>query len=236
MKRVYLICVLLVVTTGCARVNTAAHKAFFNPNTLIPLVGAGIFSIDDFDERVSRWATKHCPIYGSPENAKRVSDSIKSVLEIETYVTALAVKESKLERLGIEWATFKAVGSTTNITKETTSRTRPNGTNDLSFPSACTSFAFTGSTLSNLNLDYIDMRSEVKEVIKIGNVGLASSVAWARVERGAHYPSDVLAGAALGHFMSAFIHNLFLTPKDERASLAIVPIEGGAMARLSYSF
>lgn len=39
-------------------------------------------------------------------------------------------------------------------------------------------------------------------------MALASAVAWARVERGRHFPSDVLAGAALGHFLSAFCRPL----------------------------
>jgi hypothetical protein len=36
---------------------------------------------------------------------------------------------------------------------------------------------------------------------------LAAATAWARVEAEKHYPTDVLAGAALGHFLTAVIHD-----------------------------
>jgi hypothetical protein len=39
---------------------------------------------------------------------------------------------------------------------------------------------------------------------------LAVGTAWARVEAKKHFPSDVLAGAALGSFISAFVHDAFL--------------------------
>lgn len=234
MKRAYLVCVLFgIMSAGCAmRITTAAHKAFFNPNTLIPLVGAGLFSVDDFDERVSRWATKHSPVYGSPGNAAAFRSSIKDILEIETYVTAAVTSNSQLKRMGVDWAAFKAVHSTTSFLKQGTSRTRPNGTNDSSFPSGCTSKVFTASTLSNRNIGFINMPDNLKKGLQFGNIGLASGVGWSRIESGTHYPSDVLAGAALGHFLSAFIHDVFLL----EPGFSIVPFEGGLMVRLSYSF
>jgi hypothetical protein len=35
--------------------------------------------------------------------------------------------------------------------------------------------------------------------------------AWSRVEAGKHYLSDALAGFALGHFLGAFVNDLFLS-------------------------
>ena len=42
---------------------------------------------------------------------------------------------------------------------------------------------------------------------------IAAGTAWARVEGGVHYPSDVLFGAALGNFVAVFVHDAFL-PAD----------------------
>jgi membrane-associated phospholipid phosphatase len=72
---------------------------------------------------------------------------------------------------------------------------------------------------------------------RVGNIVLATGVAWARVEAGAHYPSDVLAGAALGHFLSAFIYDGFMgLPEHKRWGLYVSPTKGGAMIGLSFGF
>jgi len=53
--------------------------------------------------------------------------------------------------------------------------------------------------------------------LQLGNLLLATGVGVARVEAGAHYPADVLAGAAIGHFLSAFIYDAFIgLPEHER--------------------
>ena len=62
-------------------------------------------------------------------------------------------------------------------------------------------------------------------------------MAWARVEGDRHYPSDVLAGAALGHFLSAFIHDAFLgLPEDKKFDFAVFAYKNGAMARVLFAF
>jgi membrane-associated phospholipid phosphatase len=55
-------------------------------------------------------------------------------------------------------------------------------------------------------------------------MGEASAVgcAWARIESGAHYPSDVLAGAALGNFTTLFIQEAF-DFHDSPFSLVVFP-------------
>ena len=81
-------------------------------------------------------------------------------------------------------------------------------------------------TLANRDLDYIDLPKDFRPVLKIGNTLVASGVAWARVEGRRHYPSDVLVGAALGHFLTAFIHDAFLNlPEDSNVEFAISPVE-----------
>jgi len=138
------------------------------------------------------------------------------------------------------FAAWEAVYTATSFLKQETNRVRPSGGNDLSFPSGCTSIAFSSATLSNRNLDYIDeewMSDNLRKGLQFGNICLASGVAWAKVEGNAHYPSDVLVGAALGHFLSAFIYDAFFgLPKNEGVKFSVVPSEGGAMAQLSFHF
>jgi hypothetical protein len=52
--------------------------------------------------------------------------------------------------------------------------------------------------------------------------GFGYATAWARIEAGAHYPTDVLAGAALGNFVSLFVHDAFLGG-DCSVSVTVTP-------------
>jgi hypothetical protein len=73
--------------------------------------------------------------------------------------------------------------------------------------------------------------------LQVGNIVLATFTAWARVEAQKHYPSDMLAGAALGHFLTAFIHDAFLgLPEDMRFGIVIIPLKGGGKAEVSFHF
>ncbi len=91
--------------------------------------------------------------------------------------------------------------------------------------------------LSNRNLDSIELPQEVRIPLKVVNILLGSTVAWGRVEAQAHYPSDVLAGAALGNFLSATVHDSFLNlPKDKTYGFGISPMKGGVKAELYFTF
>lgn len=228
------------------RIAKAARDAFLSPHTLIPLAGAAAFAIDDFDERTSDWATKHTPIFGSEEDAREASNDLKTVLGAETLVTAIATPSgdeagpwayAKLKGLAVEGAAIGLTQSLTGVLKSAVSRDRPNQENDNSFPSGHSSSAFAYATLSNRNLDSIDLPTGIRPVLQTGNAILAGGVAWARVEGRKHYPSDVLFGAALGHFVTAFIHDAFLNlPDPERTSLTTFPVETGAGIQLAIRF
>ncbi len=228
------------------RIGRAAHDAFFDSRTLVPLGGALVFAIDDFDERVSDWAVKRNPIFGSVDNAIDASDYLKDALEAEVLITALATPGgdasgqwaySKLKGLGVE---LVAAGVTTGLTdglKDATNRERPDKSTRRSFPSAHASGAFSYMTLANRNIDSIDMPQALKPPLKIGNFLLASGVVWARVEGQRHYPSDVLAGAALGRFLTAFIHDAFMNlPEDGNVDFVVFPAKSGAGIALSFRF
>jgi hypothetical protein len=64
---------------------------------------------------------------------------------------------------------------------------------------------------------------------------MGTGVAWARVEAGAHFPSDVLAGAALGNFLSAVVHDSFMNlPREKGYGFSVFPLKGGVMAKLCF--
>jgi hypothetical protein len=234
------------VPVNTSRISRAAHDAFFNANTLIPLASALVLGIDDFDERVSDWAVKHNPVFGSESNARDASDYLRAAIRTEAIITALATPSgddpeqwmvSKAKGFGVELAAAGATSGATDLLKGATNRTRPDESSDRSFPSGHASGAFSYMTLANRNIDSIDMPRAVKTPLKIGNYLLASGVAWARVEGRRHYPSDVLAGAALGHFLTAFIHDAFMNlQQDGNIDIVAFPVKRGAGIALAFRF
>jgi hypothetical protein len=228
------------------RIVKAAADALLDPQTWVPAAGALVFTIDQWDYKVSHWASEHTPIFGSQEDALQASDDLWSFLETEMPVTALATPSgdnpqewviAKAKGLVVEYGAIGTNGYATEWLKDGAGRKRPNGKDHQSFPSGHSSSSFAHATLSNRNLDSIDMPGGLRQALQIGNLGLAGTVAWARVEGKAHYPSDVLAGAALGHFLTAFIYDAFMNlPKDSRLDVAISPTDGGATMQVAIRF
>jgi hypothetical protein len=60
--------------------------------------------------------------------------------------------------------------------------------------------------------------------ISLGTITAAT--AWARVEAYQHYPSDVLAGIAIGHFFGAFVTDAFVGAERESGPGLAPPLPG----------
>ncbi len=227
------------------RIPSAAYHAFFDLQTLVPAAGALVFTLDHYDKRVSRWATTHHPLFGSENTASQASDYLVYTLGVETFATALATPSGnnpkdwtldKVKGISVELGAELVTAGTTSLLKDATNRTRPDG-GGKSFPSGHVSDAFSSATLANRNLNSITMPEEMRMPLQIGNLLLATGAGWARVEAGRHYPSDVLAGAALGHFLSAFVHDSFMgLPEHKRLGLYVSPTKHGVMIGLSFGF
>ncbi len=212
------------------RVGRAARDALLSPATWVPLAGAGVFALGDLDERISDWASEHHPLFGSESGAADASNYLIGMLGAEALGTALATPSggtpgawalAKLKGGAVEAGAVVATGALTGWLKDGSNRERPDGSDHESFPSGHTSLAFTFATLANRNLDSLDSLGDFRTPLQITNTVLASGVAWARIEARKHHPSDVLFGAALGHFLTAFIHDAFLNlPEDDHDSSA----------------
>jgi len=228
------------------RVAQAAYDAFLSPGTLVPLTGALAIRIDNLDQRLSDWAVDHTPLFGSPSHAGVVSDYLRDALILEALALPLATPSgdtlgewapAKLQGYAVEFGAIGAVGAATEVLKVEMHRHRPDGSDDMSFPSGHTSAAFSCATLANRNLDSIGALEDVRPVLEVANTVLAAGAGWARVEAGKHYPSDVLFGAALGHFLTAFVHDAFMNlPKDSKVDFDFFPVENGAGFELAFRF
>lgn len=78
----------------------------------------------------------------------------------------------------------------TSAFKSLASRTRPDGSDRLSFPSGHTSTAFAWATVAQ---EHYGWKAGVPSYLAAGAIGLS------RISRNKHHLSDVLAGAALGY-------------------------------------
>jgi len=101
----------------------------------------------------------------------------------------------------------------TEVLKFTTHEKRPNGRNDLSFPSGHTSIAFSAA-------QYLQMREGWKYGVPAYIA--ASFVGYSRVHAKEHYTRDVLAGAALGIGTSYWLTD----QKNTRIGVAMTPRGG----------
>jgi len=225
---------------GWDRISRAAWDAAASPATWGPAAGALAFQVGSADRSLALWAMDRTPLYGSQKNAARASDSLGNVMSAAYVGTSLATPSG--DEPG-EWALSKARGFTvgysavainsqlTGLLKDETARTRPNGQDTQSFPSNHASKAGVYATLADRNVKTLNVSEEMKVASRIVLVTLTTGVSWARLEAGSHYPSDVLAGVAMGHFIGAFINDAFLG--IDRSS-PIVPIiepsrEGGLL-------
>jgi len=210
---------------GWDRVGKAALHAALEPGTWAPAAGAGLFQIGSMDRNLSHWASNHTPIFGSQTNAGTASDVLNGVSEGTAVITALATPSgeqsgdwvlNKAKGLSVDIAAVALTSGVTSGLKSAVNRPRPNGLGQ-GFPSGHASNTSACNTLSARNVDCLSIPDEARLGLKIGFTALMVSTAWARVEAKQHYPSDVLVGMALGHFLGAFINDAFLgteTPKN----------------------
>lgn len=235
---------LLASATGsCSTVWPAARDAAADPFTWLPLVGAGIFSIGDFDEDVSDWARDETPIFGSSTGAVDGSEWIRNILRSEAFLLeavhlSVARDQSRAEWLGPPLAALGsgiAGNAAVHAMKRATDRALPSGENELAFPSGHATYMAISAYAAGevLRRDFSEAPfAPAVNPLRLSNGALVALGSWARIEAGAHYPSDVFVGASFGHFIGRFAHELIPTGAQLEVtpvSIALVLPFGGSM-------
>ncbi|MEM7306237.1 MAG: phosphatase PAP2 family protein [Planctomycetota bacterium] len=197
----------------------AAKDAALDPWTWIPLAGVGVLLIDDWDEGVSDWAREETPVFGSQDRASDASDTLRDALFFSMIATSLATDSgedpgtwawSKTKGVGVSLLATSASEAFTVRAKDIVDRERPSGANRRSFPSKHATNAFSYARWMSDSLESVSMPAGLRTTLRVGANTTAAGVAWARVEAGHHYPADVLAGAAVGNFLTSFLHDAFM--------------------------
>ncbi len=121
---------------------------------------------------------------------------------------------------------YKSIATSTATTfalKYTVKRERPDGSNDRSFPSAHTMYAFQGAT-------FVHQRYGFSYYAAAAYLG-AAFVGYSRIEADKHYLGDVVAGAAIGSLSS-----WFFTDRYEAVKLQPMVKNGSYGVRVAYTW
>jgi membrane-associated phospholipid phosphatase len=233
------------VSPGWERVRASAINAARDPWVWGPLLGAAAFQIDGWDRRTSDWAREATPIFGSQNNASDWSDDLRSASTVAQRLTLLATPSggnasewllAKAKGELVQFAAISVTSATTGQLKTRTSRERPNGAGERSFPSGHASKSAVHTRLAIENLQSIDMGDGTRRALSIGFNTLTLGTSWARVEAGVHFPSDTLVGMALGNFVGSFVNDAFLGLEDANAAISFVPAADGAVLQWHWAF
>ncbi len=213
---------------GWGRVRRAAYDALVSPVTWGTAASAALLQIDGWDRKFSDWASDRTPIFGSRKSAGDWSDYLLYSSGALYGVTALASPSgdragpwtgNKMKGLIVGGAAFGISQGSVEVLKDLMKRERPNQSNNHSFPSGHAAAATAFATLASKNIESVQPARSTQVVSNVSLGLMAGGVAWARVEARKHYPSDVLAGIAIGHFLSAFINDAFLGIDEKRRGL-----------------
>lgn len=231
---------------GWQRVRSAAVHAVTDPYTWAPAAGAAVVGLGGFDRRISDWARDHRPVFGTTRNAKRWSDDLSDAAGIGALASALATPSgegpgevvwNKAKGLAVEIAAVGTAMTTTVTLKGLTHRQRPDDSDHESFPSGHSTKAFAYATVGRRNLEALPLPQGLRSALGVGFDAVATATAWARVEAGKHYPSDVLAGAALANLLTGFVHDAFLgLDPGAGPTVAFEPVAGGLAVDLRIPF
>lgn len=147
--------------------------------------------------------------------------SLVSVFALD--VCGVKARHNLRDRALITASSYAIMGIVVNTMKSTLSVTRPDGSNNDSFPSGHTAMAFTGARI--LFKEYRD----VSPWIGIAGYGVATATGALRVLNKKHWVSDVVTGAGVGILSAEMGYRLLpvmhkaLGIKNKSTNLAIIP-------------
>jgi membrane-associated phospholipid phosphatase len=226
---------------GWKRIGEAAADAALDRGTWALAGAALVFGLSDLDQRVSDWAIDHTPIYGSQQTAGDAAPFVRDLANRIHVASVLATPSgddlpvwalSKGKGYAVGLLAVGLNGAVTQRLKVGVGRTRPRNGDTRSFPSKHASDVATKLTLASRNVETLPIPESAKTGLRVGFAGLALAGGWARVEAGGHFPSDVLAGWAIGRFLAAFMNDAFMGLGDDPSRA----VDHGSRRRFHTSF
>lgn len=232
------------ISPGWERLKQASVQAFHDPHVWAPLVGAAVLQINDLDEQISDDLREDTPLFGSEQDALDASDDFEDWTKMAYVTTALITPGpdstgdwlmTKGKLLTGEYLAVEAADLASTELKDTIKRERPNGYNKKSTPSGHSVRSSTQAQMTQLNIKFMPISDTSKQVLDLSINGVAALSAYARVEGGMHYPSDVLFGWALGRFVG-HIATAFILPDQQNIMIIPQITEDSGQISLVYNF
>jgi membrane-associated phospholipid phosphatase len=163
------------------------------PNLYLALIGGGAaLGVHPFDQSFNIRLRSHYDVVNDVfAPAKYLGDTPEQIaLSLGTYAVGRIFDEPKVSHVGMDLLRAQAISELlVQPLKFATHRRRPDGSNDLSFPSGHAAATFAAATVIERHLGW------KKAVLAYG---AASYVAASRLHDNVHYLSDVVFGAAVG--------------------------------------
>ncbi len=238
------------LSPGASRIGKSFLRAASSPLTLVPAFGAAATFFSGNDKHISDWAYSHTPVFGSREQAKSFSNYLL-IAAGGSAITAMTAQvltnpgssDGYCYPAGVTFASAGiAIGSTALVVEPlqiNSGRERPNKSDNLSFPSGHASYCTAIATIASYNAALLPVSSGYRISWEAGTYALAAGTAWARVEAGKHYMSDVLAGWAIGHFFSQLACEAFLGSSADsianKFDLQLNPVPGHLSLGVGFS-
>jgi len=199
------------------QIGFSAKNAIMDPYTLGALTLATGIYLANKDQQISDWATSHHPVFGSEQRARTTTDLLQ-YSSLAIYGLTTIVKNNRNGNSAITFPIINVSSDisaifltvfTTELLKNNVGRLRPNHGDTRSFPSGHTSFTTINANLTSHQLNTMEMKSDTRLLCNAALATMVTATAWGRIEGKKHYPSDVLAGAALGNFIGNFVTGLY---------------------------
>lgn len=157
----------------------------------------------------------------STQNAERAGNIVLALLP--TAALGKIIYEDDFEG-GVQFTESMLLSvATTQLLKYSIDAERPNGEDNLSFPSGHTSAAFSSASFLQMRYGW---------AYGAPAYAAATFVAWSRVYSDNHYPRDVIAGAAIG-VVSSFI---FTDAYDKGVTVSPIAEKGIYGLQISSTF
>jgi hypothetical protein len=204
----------------------------FTRGNLLPfLIGsAAALAIAPADQEISRSMYNHAHEFG--DSGEILGPIVTGSITGGAFLASRLTKNQHFQAFGYTAAQAYVTNSIlTQGIKYATHRMRPDGSTSKSFPSGHASSSF---AVAAVVTNYYGKKWGIPLYVFAGLVGIS------RIEKGQHWPSDVLAGAALGYISgrTAILGTTREISRPKISRLIIMPSFGpdwrGVSAHISY--